>query len=157
MEKVWRKMQFNPAVPVHVPFKTRLFRPPTPGIKLLRRLAQKGRVYREHVTREQQGRPKLVLGIPNDAQNVAKLVALAHGPGSARAVDDTRFTAGSKRPGDRVGSSSVASKYRKRTDSRRARRDRRTNASGGEVFIPPRTLVHLEEMLSADEGRVEDE
>jgi hypothetical protein len=154
MEKIWRKMQFNPAAPVHVPFKTRLFRPPTRDIKSLRRLAQEGRVYRERCIREQMGIPKRVLGIPNDAEEVAKLVALAHRPGQAHSVGHTNLATRSRRLGDGQGSvrsSNVLGSKNRRGTTRKAMTslglDPQTNDSGGEDFVPPRTLIHLEEML----------
>jgi hypothetical protein len=79
MEKFWHGLQFNPAAPVEVPFKAELFRVPPDSVQVLRRLSRNGRNYLERTTRQLEGRPKLVLGLPNDAQDVAQLVALAHG------------------------------------------------------------------------------
>lgn len=87
MEKVWHEMQFNPVAPVEVPFKPEFFRPPPRSVQVLRRLAQKGRNYLEHTIRKQEGKPRFVLGLPNDAQEVASLLALAHGPDSVQSVD----------------------------------------------------------------------
>ena len=78
MEKVWHGLQFNPVAPVEVPFKAELFHPAPMSVRVLRRLSRKGRDYLEHTTRMLEGKPKLVLGLPNDAQEVAQLVALAH-------------------------------------------------------------------------------
>jgi hypothetical protein len=78
MENFWHGLQFNPAAPVEVPFKTALFRTPPRSVKFLRRLAQQGRAYLKHSIREQRDKPKRVLGIPNDAEMVAPLVAQAH-------------------------------------------------------------------------------
>ena len=83
MEKVWHKLQFNPAAPVDVPFKAELFRPAPRGVQVLRQLARKGQSYLDRAAREQGGRDKLVLGLPNDAREMAPLLAYAHGdPGS---------------------------------------------------------------------------
>ncbi|KAI0250740.1 mitochondrial protein Pet127-domain-containing protein [Lactifluus subvellereus] len=79
MEKVWHELQFNPVAPVEVPFKAELFRPPPRSVQVLRRLSRKGRDCLESTTRKLEGRPKLVLGLPNDAEEVAQFVALAHG------------------------------------------------------------------------------
>jgi hypothetical protein len=79
MEKFWHELQFNPVAPVEVPFKAELFRRPPRSVQVLRRLSRKGREHVERTTRKLEGRPKLVLGLPNDAQDVAQLVALAHG------------------------------------------------------------------------------
>lgn len=79
MEKVWHGLQFNPVEPTEVPFKAELIRSPPKGVNILRQLSRNGRDYLERTMREQQGRPKLVLSLPNDAQQVAPLVALAHG------------------------------------------------------------------------------
>lgn len=93
MEKFWHELQFNPAAPVEVPFKPELIRSPPSGITSLRRLACRGRKRLERSLLRQRGKPKLVLGIPNDARTVAPLVALAHGPGFSRSnldvVDNT--------------------------------------------------------------------
>ncbi|KAI9465433.1 mitochondrial protein Pet127-domain-containing protein [Lactarius psammicola] len=98
MEKVWHELQFNPAAPVDVPFKAELFRPAPTGVQVLRQLAHKGRSYLDCVAREQEGRDKLVLGLPNDPREMAPLLAQAHGdpgsgPLSAPSVGD-----GSSRP-----------------------------------------------------------
>lgn len=82
MENFWHGLQFNPVAPVEVPFMDKLFRRPPNTVKHLRQLAREGRVRLNRSLREQKGRPKFVRGIPNDAQMVAPLVALAHPPGS---------------------------------------------------------------------------
>jgi hypothetical protein len=100
MEQFWHELQFNPAAPVEVPFKAERFQLPPRGVRSLRLLAQKGRRRLERSIRRQKGRPNRVLGIPNDAQKVAPLLALAHGPGFVRtvsrsdldAVDNTTIT-----------------------------------------------------------------
>ena len=94
MEKFWHELQFNPVEPVDVPFKAELFRSPPRTVKFLRHLARKGRWRLEHSIRKQNGRPKHVLGNPNDAQEVAPLLVLAHGPGrnNLDAVDNTTTT-----------------------------------------------------------------
>jgi hypothetical protein len=93
MEKFWHELQFNPVAPVEVPFKADLFRSPTSNITTLRRLARKGRRRLDYSMREQEGRPKLVLGIPNDAQTVAPLRALAHGPVLVQTVSRSNLDA----------------------------------------------------------------
>lgn len=97
MEKFWHELQFDPVAPVRVPFKAELFRSPPKNVILLRLLARKGRWRLEHSMHVQKGRPKLVLGIPDDAKNVAPLLALAHGSGLVQTVsgsnlDDTTTT-----------------------------------------------------------------
>jgi hypothetical protein len=84
MENFWHGLQFNPVAPVEVPFMGSLFCQPPKAVKHLRLLARQGRVHLKRSLREQKGRPKFVLGIPNDAQMVAPLVALAHPPGSLK-------------------------------------------------------------------------
>ncbi|KAI9509215.1 mitochondrial protein Pet127-domain-containing protein [Russula earlei] len=94
MERVWHEMQFNPIAPVDVPFKAELFRTPPKSVQVLRQLSRKGRGYLARTIRMQMGRPKLVIGLPNDAQEVAPLVALAHGLGLDQSVvrsDDERL------------------------------------------------------------------
>jgi hypothetical protein len=78
MEKHWNELQFNPAAPVDVPFKSELFRPAPRSVQTLRRLSQKGQSYLDFAAREQGGREKLVLGLPNDAREMAPLLAHAH-------------------------------------------------------------------------------
>jgi hypothetical protein len=124
MEKVWHGMQFNPAVPTEVPFKAELFRPAPMSILLLRQLSRTGRDYLERTKRKQEGRPKLVLNLPNDAQVVAPLAALAHGPGLVRSVVDNN----TGRP--------IAAHQQ---------------ASGGDDHIPEGAITHLEDMLSEDQ------
>ena len=85
MEEVWRQLQFNPTAPVEVPFKAELFRPPPRSVQVLRQLSRKGHDYLESTTRKLEGRPKLVLGLPNDVEEVAPLVALAHGDAGGEA------------------------------------------------------------------------
>jgi len=87
MESVWHSLQFNPVAPVEVPFEAKLFRRPSKRVQALRKLSRNGRKYLRRAMRRQKGGPKLVLGRPNDAQEVAPLVALAHGRGSMRGVD----------------------------------------------------------------------
>jgi hypothetical protein len=80
MEEFWNGLQFNPTAPVDIPFNFELFRSPPKSVQVLRELAGRGRNYLERTISKQEGRPKLVLGLPNDAQDVAPLLALAHGP-----------------------------------------------------------------------------
>jgi hypothetical protein len=86
MEKFWHELQFNPVEPVEVPFKAEQFFSPPRGVRRLRRLARRGRLRLERSIRKQMGQPKIVLGIPDDAQKVAPLLALAHGPGRMQTV-----------------------------------------------------------------------
>jgi hypothetical protein len=79
MEKHWNEFQFNPAAPVDVPFKPELFRPAPRSVQVLRRLSRKGQSDLDFAAREQGGREKLVLGLPNDAREMAPLLAHAHG------------------------------------------------------------------------------
>ncbi|KAH8998517.1 mitochondrial protein Pet127-domain-containing protein [Lactarius akahatsu] len=79
MEKVWQELQFNPTAPVDVPFNAELFRPAPRSVQVLRQLAHKGQSYLDAAAREQGGRDKFVLGLPNDAREMAPLLAQAHG------------------------------------------------------------------------------
>jgi hypothetical protein len=112
MEKFWHGLQFNPVAPVEVPYMVDMFRQPPKRVEFLRHLSRKGRMYLNLSKRRQEGRPKLVRGIPNDARKVAPLMALAHGPGFVQsvgrlrrrnpdAVDNTSTTKLSARLGDR--------------------------------------------------------
>ncbi|KAH9065355.1 mitochondrial protein Pet127-domain-containing protein [Lactarius vividus] len=78
MEKVWQELQFNPAAPVDIPFNADSFRPAPRSVQVLRELARKGRSYLDTAAREQGGREKFVLGLPNDAREMAPLLAQAH-------------------------------------------------------------------------------
>ena len=82
MENFWHRLQFNPVAPVEVPFMDKLFCQPPKAVRHLRQLARQGRADFNLSLRKQKGRPKFVRGIPNDAQMVAPLVALAHPLGS---------------------------------------------------------------------------
>jgi len=86
LENFWHELQFNPVAPVDVPFKAELFHSPPKRIKRLRLLAREGRRRLERSIRKQKDRPKFVRGIPNDAETVAPLLALAHGPGLVQTV-----------------------------------------------------------------------
>lgn len=79
MEKVWQELQFNPAAPVDVPFKTEMFRPAPRSVRVLRKLSRKGQSYLDSNAREQGVQEKFVLGLPNDAREMAPLLASAHG------------------------------------------------------------------------------
>lgn len=113
MKKFWNKLQFNPVAPVEVPFKAELFCSPPRSVERLRLLARQGRRRLKYSMRKQNGRPKRVVGIPNDAQEVAPLLALAHRPGLVQtvsrsnldAVDDTTTTNSSTERKRRVRSS----------------------------------------------------
>jgi len=181
MEKVWHGLQFNPVAPTEVPFQAEFFRSPSKSVKLLRRLSRNGRDYLERTMRERQGRPKLVLSLPNDAQQVAPLVALGHGSrltqgvcgSDSGAVDYTTTTTrsagsgglkdvqGTVRASD-VGVSKVvadASKQQTRAIEPTAGRHAvpLVILEGGDDFIPEKTLTHLEEMLSEDQRRILEE
>ncbi len=105
MKKVWHGLQFNPAAPVHVPFNEEFFRPATRSVQILRQLAQKGQSYLDSAAPRQRGRDKFVLGLPNDAREVASLLVQAHAEprswpfptrnvaeGASRLVDTTTTT-----------------------------------------------------------------
>jgi hypothetical protein len=93
MEQFWHELQFNPVAPVEVPFKAQLFQLPPNNVRSLRLLARKGRWRLEQSILKQKGRPKRVRGIPNDAQKVAPLLALAHGPGLVQTVSRSNLDA----------------------------------------------------------------
>ena len=98
MEKVWHDMQFNPAAPVDVPFKTELFRPAPRSVQVLRRLSRKGQNDLDRAVREQEGRDKLVLGLPNDAREMVPLLARAHGDLGSGPLSGPGVGEGSARP-----------------------------------------------------------
>lgn len=106
MKKVWHDMQFNPEAPVDVPFKAELFRPATKSVQVLRRLSRKGQSYLDCAVREQEGRDKLVLGLPNDAREMAPLLAQAHGGLGSGPLSGPSIGEGSARP---VGSTTTPS------------------------------------------------
>lgn len=176
MEQFWHELQFNPVEPVEVPFKADLFRRAPKDLRVLRRLAHKGRKRLERAMRKQNGKPKLVLGVPNDAQTVAPLLALAHGPGLAQTasrgnlntVDNTTTAnlsenqkkttrnAKKKRTAVPIVTSSWPSWTTKRTAQVHAVPKARpfsqdTNATGGGDFIPETKSVNSEKILSEDE------
>jgi hypothetical protein len=156
MEKVWHEMQFNPVAPTVVPFKAELFRPAPTSIHLLRQLSRTGRDCLERTKREQEGRPKLVLNLPNDAQVVAPLAALAHGPGLVQsAVDNNTTTApltALKALGYVQGSIELSDVQRGRPIIAPHQQ-----ASGGDDHIPEDTITYLEDMLSEDQTRIAEE
>lgn len=80
MKQFWHELQFNPVAPVEVPFKAELFRLPPRRIRSLRLLAAKGRQCLERSIRQQKGRRKIVLGIPNNVRKVAPLLDLPYRP-----------------------------------------------------------------------------
>ena len=98
MEKVWHELQFNPAAPVDVPFKIEMFRPAPNGVEALRELARKGQSYLDRVAREQGGRDKFVLGLPNDAREMAPLLARAHGDSARGSLLAPSVGKGGSRP-----------------------------------------------------------
>jgi hypothetical protein len=176
MEQFWHELQFNPVAPVEVPFKADLFHPPSKRTRFLRQLAGKGRRHLEHSIRKQKGRPKLVLGIPNDAQTVAPLLALAHGPGLAQtasrsnlnAVDNTattnlsenqkQITRKAKNPQTAapIDTGSRPSRTTEQTTQVHAVPKAKpfsqdTNASGSGDFIPETKSVHSKETQSEDQ------
>ncbi|KAH9042070.1 mitochondrial protein Pet127-domain-containing protein [Lactarius pseudohatsudake] len=98
MEKVWQELQFNPAAPVDVPFKAELFRPAPRSVQVLRQLAHKGQSYLDTAAREQEGRDKFVLGLPNDAREMAPLLAQAHGDPGSGPLSTPSVSGGSSSP-----------------------------------------------------------
>lgn len=176
MEQFWHELQFNPVAPVEVPFKAQLFHSPPKNIRLLRLVARKGRRRLEQSILEQKGRPKLVLGIPNDAQNVAPLLALAHGPGLVQtvsrsnpdAVDNTTTSnlsenqeqttrkAKKLQTAAPIDTSSQPSRTTEQTRQVHAVPKAKpfaqdTNATGSGNFIPETKSVHSEGMLSENQ------
>ena len=180
MEKVWHGLQFNPVAPTEVPFKAELFRPPPKSIQILRQLSRNGRDYLERTMREQQG-PKVVLSFPDDAQQIAPLVALAHGArltqnvgGSDSGAVDNMTTAtrsagsgglkdvqGTFRASDVGVANVVADTSRQQTRAIEPTTGPRgvplVVLEGGDDFITGKTLTHLEEMLSEDQRRIIEE
>lgn len=181
MEKVWHGLQFNPVAPTEVPFKAEVFRSPPTSVKIIRQLSRNGRDYLERTMREQQGRPKLVLSLPNDAQQVAPLLALAHGShltqnmcgSDSGTVDYTTTTTRSAGSGGlkdvqgTVGASDVgvskvvADATKQQTPATEPTTGRHAVPlvilEGDDDFIPEKTLTHLEEMLSEDQRRIVEE
>ena len=177
MEKVWHELQFNPVAPTEVPFKAEFFRPPPESVQVLRRLSRNGRDYLERTMREQQGRPKFVLGLPNDAQQIAPLVALAHGAhleqdvsGSDSGIVDNMVTTtryagsgglkdvqGTVRASDAGAANVVADASEQQTRAIEPTTGHHAPPlvilEGGDDVIPKATLTHLEEMLSEDQRR----
>ncbi|KAH9179300.1 mitochondrial protein Pet127-domain-containing protein [Lactarius sanguifluus] len=98
MEKVWQELQFNPTAPVDVPFKPELFRPAPMSVQVLRQLAHKGQSYLDAAAREQGGRDKFVLGLPNDAREMAPLLAQAHGDPGGGPLSAPSVSGGSSSP-----------------------------------------------------------
>jgi len=156
MEKVWHGMQFNPVAPTEVPFKAELFRPAPTSIRLLRQLSRTGRDYLERTKRKQEGRPKLVLGLPNDAQVVAPLSALAHGPGLVQSVVDNNTTT---TPVTELRALGYVQGPIGLSDVQTGRPTTAAHqqASGGDDHIPEETITHLEDMLSEDQRRIAEE
>ena len=178
MEKVWHELQFNPVAPTEVPFKAELFRPPSTSVQVLRQLSRNGRDYLERTVRERQGRPKLVLSLPNDAQQIAPLVAVAHGARSTQSgggsdsgvVDNMTTTTRSAGSGglndvqgivraSDVGVANVVADASKQ-QTRAINSTTGPHAvilEGGDDFISERMLTHLEEMLSEDQRGIVEE
>jgi hypothetical protein len=159
MEKFWHELQFNPVAPTEVPFKAELFRPAPASIHVLRQLSRKGRHYLEQTMRKQEGRPTLVLGLPNDAQDVAPLAALAHGPSLVQNfgrndlnVNTTITPATESRVIEDVQGPVVLSDVY--TVPLVMPSTLETNVSDGDDRIPEATITHLEEMLSEDQKRI---
>lgn len=124
MEKFWNELQFNPFAPVEVPYKAELFHSPPKRIVLLRFRARMGRRRLERSIRKQEGRPKLVLGNPNDAQQVASLLDLVHGPGLVQSGSRSNSTEHKRRRrnGRPVGSSSMRSSKASENQERTTRK-----------------------------------
>jgi hypothetical protein len=174
METVWHGLQFNPVAPVEVPFKAELFYPPPTSVKVLRRLSHKGRDYLEHTIRMLEGKPKPVLGLPNDAQEVAQLVALAHSdtsrklssaPGEGRRQVRSNVEAANQRASQRavvpgrsttIDADNQPSPIKGPTGRPQVRSFTTpfTEAGYGDNFVPKTTLRHLDEMLSEDQRRI---
>ena len=178
MEKVWHELQFNPVAPTEVPFNAEFFRPPSESVQVLRRLSRNGRDYLKRTMRERQGRPKLVLGLPNDAQQIAPLVALAHGArleqdagGSDSGTIDNMVTTtcyagpggledvqGTVRASDVRAENIVADASEQSTRVMEPTTGHRVPPlvilEGGDDIIPKVTLTHLEEMLSEDQRSI---
>lgn len=178
MEKVWHELQFNPVAPTEVPFKAEFFRPPSTGIQVLRQLSRNGRNYLERAMRERQGRPKFVLNLPNDTQQIAPLVVLAHGACSTQSgggsdsgpVDNMTTTARSAGSGGLkdvqgtvraldVGVANVVAEPSKQqtwainpTTGPHA-----VFLEGADDSIPEKTLTDLEEIPSEDQKRITEE
>jgi hypothetical protein len=155
MEKVWHGMQFNPVAPTEVPFKAELFRSAPTSIHLLRRLSRMGRDYIERTMRKQQGRPKVVLNLPNDAQVVAPRAALAHGPGLVQSVVDNNTSTTLLTDLGYVRGPIVSSDVQ--TGKPIIAEAAHQQASGGGAHIPEGTITHLEDMLSEDQRRMAEE
>jgi hypothetical protein len=178
MEKVWHDMQFNPAAPVDVPFKAELFCPAPKSVLVLRELSRQGQSYLDCTARAQEGRDKHVLGLPNDAREMAPLLADAHGDLGSGPLSAPSIGEGSSRPvgctitpgppadsqyfegtGEQVTSSVMAAA----TDQEQEWAEDAvppmitslpgTNARSGD-FVSESTVVHLEEMLSDDQRRM---
>ncbi|KAI0269903.1 mitochondrial protein Pet127-domain-containing protein [Gloeopeniophorella convolvens] len=174
MEEIWPTIQFNPAEPVDVPFQTEMFLPAPRSVKLLRRLAQKGRAHLERTAREQEGKPKIVLGLPNDAEQVAALwaatrvnaeavagssegsteaasVAGGAAVGGAPAETHEKDDATSGVPG--LGATNDPRHELTTSDAALPDLDPALEQDGREA-IPETTLLHLEEMLTEDQKRI---
>ena len=171
MEKVWHDMQFNPAAPVDVPFKAELFSPAPKSVLVLRRLSRRGQIYLGCPAREQEGREKRVLGLPNDARETAPLLAQAHadlgsGPLSAPSIGE-----GSSRPVgctvtpslpadsqyfEATGESSVMAAATDQEQEWVEDEDplMMTSLPGTNAGISKSTVAHLEEMLSDDQRKI---
>jgi hypothetical protein len=163
MEKVWHDLQFNPAAPTEVPFKAKLFRPAPRSIQLLRRLSQQGRDYLERAMCEQKDKPKLVWGLPNDAQVIAPLVALAHGPTESRGPEDVQGLVGLSDVQTGRSIIAEATNQHASTTTQATSADAvplatpsalETNISDGDDHFPDATIAHLEDMLSEDQKRI---
>ncbi|KAF8500917.1 mitochondrial protein Pet127-domain-containing protein [Russula emetica] len=142
MKKFWHELQFNPVVPVEVPFKAEMFHSPPNRIRSLRLLARKGRRRLEHSIRKQKGRPKLVKGIPDDAQKVAPLLALAHAK-NLRTAAPTDTSSQPSRTTEQTTQVHAVPKAKPFAED--------TNATGSGEFIPETKSVHSEEMPSEDQ------
>jgi hypothetical protein len=166
MEKVWHELQFNPAAPTEVPFKAELFRPASSGIHSLRRLSQQGRDYLERTMCERKDKPKLVWGLPNDAQVIAPLVALAHGPTELRGTEDVQGLLGlSDVQTGRSIIAEVTSEHASATTQATSAHAvplvtpsaLETIISDADNHFPEEAITHLEDMLSEDQKRIAEE
>jgi hypothetical protein len=149
MENFWHKLQFNPTAPEDVPFRAELFRRPTKNVHHLRTLAKEGRKYLKRSMRAQEGKPKRVLGIPDDAKTVAPLVALAHGPGLVQTVSRSNPDAVDNTSSQPSRTTEQARQVHAVLKAKPFAQN--TNARRSGDFIPETKSVRSEGMLSEDQ------
>ncbi|KAI9443275.1 mitochondrial protein Pet127-domain-containing protein [Lactarius indigo] len=176
MEKLWQEIQFNPAAPVDVPFNAELFCPPSRSVQALRRLAHKGKNYLDTTAREQEGRDKLVLGLPNDALGHFQRRVLAKG--GSRTGATSLPAEPQNLEGTRESDTSSATDQEQETAKKDVVPPMMTSRTPGPAtvgeqadlsfrtvpppgtngtssgFVSESTVVHLEEILSEDQKRI---